>query len=112
MKRFESLTIKYPVVEFDFAYHDKHVKKLKEEKARMNAVFVITPMTSWREDESLRLVYEKGTEESCYYCHDLRKKRGPELAAITAGGGQKRAFNAEGFTSAMRQLSSASYQCG
>jgi len=30
-----------------------------------------------------KLVYQNGTEESCYYCHDLsKKKRGPELSQI------------------------------
>ena len=82
IKKFESLTIKYPIVEFDFAYHDKHVKKLKEEKVKDECGVCHHTYDLLEKDESLRLVYEKGTEESCYYCHDLNKQRGPGLEAI------------------------------
>ena len=33
-------------------------------------------------NKELALVYEKGTEQSCYYCHDFTKKRGTELSKI------------------------------
>lgn len=82
IKQFESLTIKYPVVEFDFASHDKHVRKLKEEKVKDECGVCHHTYDLLEKDESLRLVYEKGTEESCYYCHDLNKQRGPGLEAI------------------------------
>jgi hypothetical protein len=36
------------------------------------------------------LVYEEGTEESCYYCHELGKKRGPELTAINRVAAKKK----------------------
>lgn len=90
VKRFESLTIKYPVFAFDFFYHDKHVKKLKEEKVKDECSVCHHIYDLREDDESLRLVYEEGTEESCYYCHDLGQKRGPELAAITKAAAKKR----------------------
>ena len=83
VKKFESFTIKYPVFEFDSALHDKHVKKLKEKTGKEDCGLCHHTYDIEEEDEALRLVYEKGTEESCYYCHELGKKRGPELTAIT-----------------------------
>lgn len=83
VKKFESFTIKYPVFEFDFALHDKHVKKLKEKTGKDDCGLCHHTYDIQEENEALRLVYEKGTEESCYYCHELGKKRGPELSAIT-----------------------------
>jgi hypothetical protein len=89
VKRFESLTLKYPPVEFDFAYHDKHVKKLKEEKVKDECGVCHHTYDIREEEESLRLVYENGKEESCFYCHNLGQKRGPELSAITAVAAKK-----------------------
>jgi hypothetical protein len=89
IKRFESLALPYPHVEFDFAVHDKHVKKLKEEKMKDECSVCHHTYDIREEDESLRLVYERGTEDSCYYCHDLGQKRGPELSAITAVAAKK-----------------------
>ena len=89
VKRFESLTIKYPVVEFDFSYHGKHLKKLKEEKIKDGCGVCHHTYDLREEDESLRLVYEEGTEEACSYCHDLSHQRGPELAAITKAAAKK-----------------------
>jgi hypothetical protein len=77
-----SVKVKYPIVEFDFAHHDKHVKKLKEKLGKDDCGQCHHSYDINEDDESLALVYEKGTEESCYYCHDLGKKRGPELTAI------------------------------
>jgi len=75
----KNVKVKYPVAEFDFAHHDKHVKnkKLKEDCSLCHHTY-----DAEEPDETLRLVYEQGTEESCYYCHDTEKKRGPELAPI------------------------------
>ncbi len=81
-KKFESVKIKYPVLEFDFSYHDNHVKKLKERIGKDDCSLCHHIYDINEEDEELALVYEKGTEESCYYCHELGKKRGPELTAI------------------------------
>jgi hypothetical protein len=79
-----AILVKYPVFEFDFAYHDEHVKKLKEKKGKAFECGLCHHIYDINEkDESLALVYEEGTEESCYYCHDLEKKRGPKLTAIT-----------------------------
>lgn len=79
----EDLQITYPVVEFDFYVHDKHVKKLKEKIGKDDCGLCHHSYDINEEDETLALVYEKGTEDSCYYCHDLNAKRGPELTAIT-----------------------------
>jgi len=81
--------IKYPVFEFDFAYHDNHVKKLREKLGKDDCSLCHHIYDPEEEDETLRLVYEKGTEESCYYCHDLDKKRGPELTVITRAAAKK-----------------------
>lgn len=77
-KEFESTHIKYPSCEFDFFVHDKHLKKLKKDCSLCHHTYDIE-----EEDEEWALVYEEGTEESCYYCHEIGKKRGPELTPIT-----------------------------
>lgn len=79
-----ALKINYPAFEFDFSVHDKHVKKLKEKLGKDDCGVCHHTYDIEEEDESLALVYEQGTEESCYYCHELGKKRGPELTAITS----------------------------
>jgi hypothetical protein len=79
----KSIEVKYPVFEFDFYVHDKHVKKLREKLGKDDCSLCHHIYDIHEEDESLALVYEKGTEESCNYCHELGKKRGPELTAIT-----------------------------
>ena len=68
----------YPLCEFDFYLHDKHVKKLDKDCSYCHHIY-----DEDEEDEELRLVYEEGTEQSCYYCHDQQKKRGPTLAVET-----------------------------
>ena len=78
----KSITVKYPVFEFDFYVHDTHVKKLREKLGKDDCSLCHHTYDIKEEDENLALVYEKGTEESCYYCHDLEKKRGPELTVI------------------------------
>jgi hypothetical protein len=82
-KEYGSITVKYPIIEFDFYYHDKHVKKLKEKIGKDACSLCHHTYDIDEEDETLALVYEEGTEDSCYYCHDLEKKRGPKLTAIT-----------------------------
>ena len=77
------IQVKYPVFEFDFYVHDKHVKKLREKLGKDDCGLCHHTYDIHEEDEALALVYEKGTEESCYYCHELGKKRGHELTAIT-----------------------------
>jgi hypothetical protein len=79
---FRNANMKYPVVEFDFAYHDNHVKKLKEKLGKDDCGQCHHIYNPEEKDESKRLTYKEGSEESCYYCHDLGKKRGPELSAI------------------------------
>jgi hypothetical protein len=69
--------IKYPVFEFDFKVHDTHDKKLEEKKIKDTCDLC---HHSYNDGD---LVYEKGTEDSCYYCHDLGAKRGPGLAVET-----------------------------
>ena len=78
----KTLEIKYPVFEFDFYVHDKHVKKLREKLGKDDCGLCHHTYDIHEEDEALALVYEKGTEESCNYCHELDRKRGPELTAI------------------------------
>ena len=82
VKKSELLKVSFPVVEFDFYFHDTHVKKLREKLGKDDCSLCHHTYDIEEKDESLALVYEKGTEESCYYCHDLEKKRGPELTAI------------------------------
>ncbi|MBE0425928.1 MAG: hypothetical protein IBX72_04675 [Nitrospirae bacterium] len=73
MKELELAEIKYPIVEFDFKVHDTHDKKLRERKIEDNCDLC-------HHIYNEELVYEKGEEWSCYYCHDLGAKRGPVLA--------------------------------
>jgi hypothetical protein len=79
----KSIAIKYPVFEFDFYVHDTHEKKLREKIGKDDCSLCHHTYDIKEKDENLALVYEKGTEESCYYCHDLEKKRGPTMTAIT-----------------------------
>ncbi len=84
-KKLESVKIKYPVFEFDFAYHDKHVKKLKEKIGKDDCgqchhIYNV---------EQKKLIRKEGTEESCYYCHALTKQRGPELSAVVKVSAEK-----------------------
>ncbi len=89
VKELESVRIKYPIFEFDFYYHEKHVKNLKKDCSLCHHIYD-------KEDEEL--VCEEGTEQSCYYCHEDnpspiplpqgegargRVKRGPSLAVET-----------------------------
>ncbi len=57
--------IKHPAVVFDFSVHDKHVKTLNNKCIFCHHFY---------DKEDKELVYEEGTEQSCYYCHDLQKK--------------------------------------
>lgn len=59
-KELESIKIKYPIFEFDFYYHRKHVKKLKNDCILCHHIY---------DEKDEELVYEEGTEQSCYYCH-------------------------------------------
>ena len=71
-------TIKYPVCEFDFVDHENHLKKLEDDCSHCHHTY-----NPEQKPEERRLFYEKGTEESCFYCHDIQKKRGPALSQIT-----------------------------
>jgi hypothetical protein len=71
VKKFEPLKIIAPVVEFDFAHHEQHVRKFKNK---------CDPCHHTYDKDERELVYEEGTEQSCYYCHDNKTKRGPSLA--------------------------------
>jgi hypothetical protein len=75
VKKSEVLKVSFPVVEFDFYLHEKHVKKFKDKCEHCHHSY---------DKEDKELVYEKGTEESCYYCHDEKKKIGPALAVESA----------------------------
>jgi len=84
-----SVTMKYSVVEFDFSLHDKHVKKLKEKIGKDDCGQCHHIYKPEEKDESKRLIYKEGTEESCYYCHDLEKKKGTELSAVVRVAAEK-----------------------
>jgi hypothetical protein len=88
-EEYKLMAVKYPLVEFDFSYHDNHVKKLKEKIGKEDCGLCHHTYDIEEKDESLALVYEEGTEESCYYCHDLGKKRGPKLTAINQAAAKK-----------------------
>jgi hypothetical protein len=60
-----------PVFVFDFFYHEKHVNKLSKKCDDCHHIY---------DKEDRELVYEKGTEQSCFYCHGLDGKKGPSLA--------------------------------
>lgn len=70
-----AVKVAYPVSDFDFALHEKHVSRLKGKCDYCHHSYD-------REDNEL--VYEQGTEQSCSYCHDLQARRGPLLSAETA----------------------------
>lgn len=72
-KEFEFVKLEYPIVEFDFKFHDTHDKKLQEKKIKDNCDLC---HHIYNEEP----VYEKGREWSCYNCHDVGKKRSPLLA--------------------------------
>lgn len=76
VKKFAMSSIKYPVVEFDFFYHDKHIKKIEGIQSKRSCGYC-------HHIYNEELVYEEGTEQSCYYCHDQQKKRGPSLSIET-----------------------------
>lgn len=83
-KEYESVEVKYPLFDFDFELHDKHIKKHEKDCSLCHHIYDIE-----EKNKELALVYEKGTEQSCYYCHDLNKRRGPELAKIVDVAKQK-----------------------
>jgi hypothetical protein len=77
--------VQYPKAEFDFAAHDKHVKKLREKIGKDDCGQCHHSYSF----EEKKLVYKEKTEESCSYCHDLNAKRGPEVAAIVKVAAEK-----------------------
>ena len=79
VKEKEFVKIKYPLVEFDFKRHYDHEEKLKKRTGKKDCA-LCHHVYDLKEK---KLVYQNGTEESCYYCHDLsKKKRGSELSQI------------------------------
>jgi len=66
--------VNYSVFDFDFVVHEKHVEKLNKKCDDCHHFY---------DKEGHELVYELGTEQSCYYCHDLDAKRGPALSTET-----------------------------
>ncbi|MCS7164010.1 MAG: hypothetical protein NZ845_03300 [Thermodesulfovibrio sp.] len=80
----EKLEVKYPMFVFDFSLHDRHVSKNKKDCSICHHIYDIE-----EKNKEIALVYEKGTEQSCYYCHDFTKKRGPELSKIVNVAKQK-----------------------
>jgi hypothetical protein len=87
VKEKEFVKIKYPLVEFDPKFHYDHETKLKERTGEKDCG-LCHHIYDLKEK---KLVYQNGTEESCYYCHDLsNKKRGPELSQIVKVTTEKR----------------------
>ncbi len=82
VEKLQSVTIKYPIMEFDFKVHDTHDKKLKEKNIKDNCSYC-------HHIYNEELVYEKGKEWSCYYCHEIGRKTGPVLATETRIIGKK-----------------------
>ena len=74
--KMQNIQYKYPAFEFDYQLHDTHAKKLKERNIQETC-----DLCHHVYNEGL--VYERGKEWSCYYCHDTMKKTGPVLAAAT-----------------------------
>jgi hypothetical protein len=87
VKEKEFVKIKYPLVEFDPKFHYDHETKLKERTGEKDCGLCHHTYDL----KEKKLVYQNGTEESCYYCHDLsKKKRGPELSQIVKVTTEKR----------------------
>ncbi len=87
VKEKEFVKIKYPLVEFDFKLHYDHETKLKERVGEKDCGLCHHVYDL----KDKKLVYQNGTEESCYYCHDIsKKKRGPELSQIVKVSSEKR----------------------
>lgn len=84
-KEYASTILSYPVVEFNFEYHDNHVKKLNEKLGEDDC----GQCHHTYNIEEEKLMYEEGTEQSCYYCHELGEKRGPEYTEITRKAAEK-----------------------
>jgi hypothetical protein len=80
--KLQNIQIKYPVFEFDYQVHDNHDKKLKEKNIKENCDLC-------HHIYNEELVYEKGKEWSCYYCHEIGRKTGPVLATGTRIIGKK-----------------------
>jgi hypothetical protein len=87
VKEKEFVKIKYPLVEFDPKFHYDHETKLKERTGEKDCGLCHHTYDL----KEKKLVYQNGTEESCYYCHDLsKKKRGSELSQIVKVTTEKR----------------------
>lgn len=76
IEKLTSVQLKYPVVEFDFKLHDDHDKTLQEKDFKENCNLC-------HHIYNEELVYEKGKEWSCYYCHEPGREVGPVLAKVT-----------------------------
>lgn len=79
-KDLASATSEYPAAAFDFADHFAHVRVMRDRFGKGDC----GQCHHTYDAKEQKLVRKAGTEESCAYCHDLNKKRGPELSAITS----------------------------
>lgn len=82
IKKLNSLISKYPICEFDFSLHNKHINVLKDKVKIESCIFCHHSYDVLEKDENLRLIYEAGTEGSCYYCHGILEGREGELKPI------------------------------
>jgi len=86
-ERLASLEYTYPVREFNYEHHDIHDKALKEKKKEIQDTCSFCHHIY--NDLDAVLVYEKGKEWSCYYCHEIGRETGPVLAVETKIVGEK-----------------------
>lgn len=78
-KELAAVKTAYPAAAFDFADHYKHVRVMRDRFGKGDC----GQCHHTYDSKEQKLVHKTGTEESCAYCHDLNKERGPELTAIT-----------------------------
>ncbi len=79
-KELADVKISYPAAEFDAADHNTHVRVMRDRFGRGDC----GQCHHTYDTKEQKLVRKAGTEDPCAYCHDLNKKRGPELAAVTS----------------------------
>ena len=99
-KEFAAASVKIPPAAFDFVDHNKHVKIMsrfgKNDCGQCHHTFDV---------KEQKLITKQGSEQSCASCHDLKAKKGPDLAAITKVAAEKGLSVRKGFTSAVSGLS-------
>lgn len=84
IKDLANVEVDIPRAAFDFADHNKHVKIMskfgRDDCGQCHHTFDL---------QEQKLIKRHGSEESCASCHDLDRKKGPQLAAITKVAAEK-----------------------